>query len=123
MCGSTSDCLVKVDETGTPGSEAATGAGAPASQALDAASTQINNGLTNAPNDMSVDTTIGGWMPVIPSGSCTDPHITLPTGAGGDIPICQYLPVISLMFEMLWAALFGFAILQMISEATRTQGS
>jgi hypothetical protein len=76
-------------------------------------------GIASAASDADKDTSLGGWMPSIPAGSCITPVLNSPVGGGAvTMDICQYLAPITAAFEMLWLAFFGFSIMVLLSSAT-----
>lgn len=114
-CGTPGKPKCQIDETGTPDGKGAMDA---ADTALKATTTDIQTGIDSAGSDSGKSANLGGWMPVMPAGSCTDPQVrNSGSGAMESVPICDKLPPITMGMELLWAAFFGFAIMGLISNA------
>lgn len=114
-CGSPGRPKCAIDETGTPDGKTATKT---AEEAFDKTTTDILTGIEAGKSDAGKSVDLGGWMPVMPPGMCTDPAVQNPgTGGMETVKICDKLAPITLGMELLWAGFFGFAIMGLISNA------
>ncbi|WP_293779268.1 hypothetical protein [uncultured Oxalicibacterium sp.] len=115
-CGSPGRPKCQIDETGTA---TATGALDPATAALDTAIDGLKTTIQNSVTDTGKDTSLG-WMPTIPEGTCQEVSFTLPIPGGRTVTsdVCKYIPPVTLGFELLWSAFFGFAVMGLVASAT-----
>lgn len=116
-CGTPGRPKCQIDETGTP---SGIGTGLDASNtALQTAIDGIKSAANDAVAESGKDTSIG-WMPMIPEGTCTEQDLPVPVPGGGVLKsdICKYTSYVTVGFELLWAAFFGFAIMGLVASAT-----
>jgi hypothetical protein len=87
--------------------------------ALQTAIDGVKSSASEAASDSGKDTSIG-WMPIIPEGTCTEQDLPIPVPGGGVLKtdICKYTSYVTVGFELLWAAFFGFAIMGLVASAT-----
>lgn len=116
-CGLPGKPKCQIDETGTP---AGIGTALDASKtALQATVDSIKTAANDAASANGKDTSIS-WMPVVPEGTCQEQDLPIPVPGGGMLKtdICKYTSYVTVGFELLWAAFFGFAIMGLVASAT-----